>query len=100
MTYDPFNPFTTMHDYHLKFADQAQAESVLFEGEDRRAKYDAVDVIGAIYKPTGEMLLGEDGEYPEMEPVTGFHVNVRHSGDAPELSKYIINVATPERVWL
>lgn len=113
MTYDPFDPFNEVPmytDYFLKFADQAEADSILFTEQTnvqgdvvetiKVPKYDAIDVIGAIYKPTGEMLLGEDGEYPEMEPVTGFHVNVRHSGDAPELSKYIINVATPERVWL
>jgi hypothetical protein len=37
----------------------------------------ALDVIGAIYKPTGKVLQTEDGEVPEMKPVDGFHANVR-----------------------
>ena len=163
MTFDPFdpfdprNPYAMFHDYHLKFADQAEAEGVLFEElpnfsppseevvktkylvkgtaendfEDyttydppegaeildswpektewtdwnapprmmKVPKYAAIDVIGTIYKPTGEMLLGEDGEYPAMAPVPGWHANVRHTGEAPELDKYTIQVDTPVRMW-
>jgi len=45
-------------DFYLRFDSPADADAVLYEGEggDRRAKYAAVDVLGAIYKPTGEML--------------------------------------------
>jgi len=112
MTRDPFNPFSEVRmytDMFLKFADQAEADSVLFDEQTamqgdvvetiKVPKYDAIDVIGTIYKPTGEMLLGEDGKYPEMEPVPGWHVNVRHSKEAPELAAYSVQVNTPVRVW-
>ena len=35
------------------------------------------DLIGTISKPTGVMLVGEDGlEYPEMVVLDGYHVNM------------------------
>ena len=57
-----------------------------------------IDIIGVIYKPTGEMLMGEDGEYPEMAPLPGWHVNTR-GPVLDELKPYAIEVATPSRVW-
>ena len=84
-------------DYHLKFADEAQAQAVLFTEE--RPRYSAVDVIGIIYKSTGEMLTTDDGEVPEMAPLDGWHVNVRHNAEAPELAAYQVFPATPARVW-
>ena len=63
-------------------------------------KYAAVDVIGTIYKPTGKMLPSENGDaVDEMAPVEGWHVNVRHTADAPELDAYKVEVATPVRGW-
>ena len=62
-------------------------------------KYAAVDVIGTIYKPTGKMLQTDEGEVPEMAPVEGWHVNVRHTDEAPELEAYKVEVATPVRGW-
>ena len=57
----------------------------------------ALDIIGTIYKPTGEMLMGEDGEYPEMAALDGFHANLKATAgltlptiDAP---------TTPYRKW-
>ncbi len=43
----------------------------------------ALDVVGVVYAPTGQMLRGEDGQtYPEQAPVEGWHVNARIlSGD-------------------
>lgn len=87
-----------MIDYTLKFADEAEATGVLFD--DERPKYDAVDVIGVIYKPTGKMIKTDDGEVPAMAPIAGWHVNVRHREEAPELDAYKVEVKTPERVWL
>ena len=38
----------------------------------------AVDYVGTIYRPTGVILLdAEGGEYPEMQMVEGYHVNLR-----------------------
>lgn len=86
-----------MIDYCLKFPDEATAMLALFDNE--RARYDAVDVIGVIYKPTGKMLKSDEGPVPEMKPVPGWHVNVRHSKKIAELSQYQIFPQTPERVW-
>jgi len=43
----------------------------------------AIDVVGVIYRPTGNTLTDADGnEYPEQAPLEGWHVNVRLLGDA------------------
>lgn len=81
-----------MNDIYLKFPDQQTGEELLIE------YIGSVDVIGAIYRPTGEMLLGEDGEYPAMAPLDGWHVNLR--GELPdELAPYVVTPAQPVRVW-
>lgn len=135
MTYDPFDPFnalvaetplevlaegqewvkqqfygdTMYHDYFLKFADQAEADSVLFDEQTnvqgdvvetvKVPKYAAVDVIGTIYKPTGNMLTTDEGEVPEMAPLESWHVNVRHTAEAPELAAFQVFPETPARGW-
>ena len=66
----------------------------------------AIDVVGAIYKATGNMLTDADGnEYPEMAAQPGWHVNIRLIGDKARpaveaLADYTVNPVTPERVWL
>jgi hypothetical protein len=81
-------------DLYLRFKDEAEATEVL-EG------YANIDTIGVIYKPTGEVLQGEDGEYPEMAPIPGWHVNVRlaegENGEA--LEPFKVHPETPMRVW-
>jgi hypothetical protein len=65
----------------------------------RVGQYD-LDIIGAIYKPTGKMLQGEDGEYPEMEALDGYHANIR--GITEEQAEQLPTIAaptTPMRVW-
>lgn len=97
-------------DYFLKFADEAEANSILFNEETivnddivetiKVPKYSAIDVIGTIYKPTGKMLTVEDGEpVEEMKAIPGFHVNVRHETEAPELQQFAVTPSTPSRVW-
>jgi hypothetical protein len=108
-------------DSYLKFPDEATAFEALYkpvvqtmvvldeegtptyteevvEGE-FVPRYDmSIDTIGVIYKPTGETLQGEDGPYPEMKPVSGWHVNTR--GEMPEaLKAYAVEVNSPVRVW-
>jgi hypothetical protein len=63
--------------------------------------YRNIDTIGVIYKPTGEVLQGEDGPYPEMAAVEGWHVNVRLMPDEDMygLEPFIVEVSTPVRVW-
>jgi hypothetical protein len=92
-------------DYFLKFEDEAVADAVLFdmvhdgEGYTKRPRYAAIDVIGTIYEPTGKMTTTDEGEAPEMAPIDGWHVNVRHTNEAPELEQYRVHPATPQRMW-
>ena len=96
-------------DYFLKFADQAEADSVLFDEQTnvqgdvvepvKVPKFAAVDVIGVIWKPTGKVLTTTEGEVPEMAPLEGWHVNVRHTADAPELAPYKVIPKAPVRGW-
>jgi hypothetical protein len=90
-----------MIDYCLKFSTKEQAHEILYAGttEFPEPLYLAIDEIGLIYKPSGTMLQGEFGEFPEMEPTPGYHVNVRHSVEAPELEVYQVFPVTPIRVW-
>ena len=96
-------------DFMLRFTDQAEADAVLFTEQTnvqddivetvKTPKYAAVDVIGLIYKPTGKLLTTDEGEVPEMAPLEGWHANVRHIAEAPELDAYKVEVATPVRGW-
>lgn len=94
-----------MIDYNLKFTDKAQAISVLYDvipGSDPvqyKPRYLAIDEIGEIYKPTGNMISTEYGNVAEMTAVPGYHVNVRHSIEAPELAAYQVFPSSPSRVW-
>ena len=97
--------------------------SVVLDGEPyliTDTKDYSLDVVGLIYKPTGNMLTDSDGkEYPEQAPVSGWHVNIKLARDIPnkdaddpeavDTLRDIIealdatngaNPATPDRVWL
>lgn len=55
----------------------------------------AVDVVGTIHRPTGNML---DDDVPEMAALPGFHINL--SDSVPELSEFEIDApTTPARVF-
>ena len=103
-------------DKYLSFPDEAAAKAVLYRIEGvveadpeqgieavegyEVANYANIDTIGIIYKPTGEMLQGEDGPYPAMAPIEGWHVNVRLVGeDAEALAPFVVEPKTPVRVW-
>jgi len=66
----------------------------------------ALDIIGHIFEPTGVTLVdADDIPYPEMAQVDGWHVNLRLRGearrqDAEALAEFIVEPATPYRVWL
>jgi hypothetical protein len=69
------------------------------------------DLIGTISKPTGVMLVGEDGfEYPEMVALDGYHVNMLDANLSDTidiegnvivnpLKKHIVEVKTPSRTF-
>lgn len=104
-------------DYCLKFESKAAADAVLFtqvptawdnSGEEPVAtefyaqpNFQNIDVIGVIHKPTGEMLSGVDGVYPEMAPIPGWHVNVRlvSGEDGSALEPFAVTPTSPVRVW-
>lgn len=59
---------------------------------------EALDVIGTIYRPTGNTLTDEEGnEYPEMTPLDGFHANLI-AEEAPA-GVEVMSPVTPYRVW-
>ena len=67
----------------------------------------AIDVVGTLHEPTGTMLTDEEGnEYPEMQAMTGWHINIRLVGDAQRETVEALDTShgvTPEqpmRVWL
>jgi hypothetical protein len=67
----------------------------------------AIDILGVMSAPTGDTITDADGfEYPETAPITGWHINIRLSGDARRDEIEAINgtygvvVNSPARVWL
>ena len=102
-------------DYRLKFDSEAEARAVLYRIEGaveadpengveaqegyELANYDAIDMIGVICKPTGQIINTTEGDVQEMAPVDGYHANVRVLGEAPELEAYRVFPVTPVRVW-
>jgi hypothetical protein len=123
---------TPKTDFYIKLASEADMPSVLasFYRQDTITEVDgetgeetvvnvgdpymvkqttdyAIDVVGVIYRPTGNTLTDADNnEYPEQAPLEGWHVNVRLLGDAlrdtVEALDAIYGVIpnTPARVWL
>lgn len=99
-----------MFDYRLKFDSEEQAKSVLYRTEgvvfDKEGNitdegydvpnYDMIDIIGAIYKPTGE--TDEEGN-PVMANVGGYHVNVRSFSPTDTLDDYLVTPNNPVRIW-
>ncbi|KOC19252.1 hypothetical protein GL58_18780 [Comamonas testosteroni] len=87
----------------LQFIDEAAAAAALspWSADGAIPAYigsAAVDVIGVIQRPTGEVLQTEAGEIPVLAPVPGWHINL--SARVPELEQYEVGApATPDRVF-
>jgi len=67
----------------------------------------AIDILGIISKPTGNILTDAEGnEYPEQAPIDGWHINIRLLNDTlREVTEAIdltngTSPVTPSRVWL
>ena len=117
MTYDPFDPFDPFNevpmyqDFFLRFDTEAEANAALFDEQTNVQddvvetvlvpKYAAVDVIGQIYKGTGKFTTTPEGKVEKMAAQAGWHVNVRHTEEAPELDAYKVvpDPVTPARMW-
>jgi hypothetical protein len=79
-------------DMYLRFTNEAEAITALTDYTG------SVDVIGTIYKPTGQMIETDEGAVPEMAAVDGWHVNTR--GQMLEtLLPFSIEPQHPVRVW-
>lgn len=87
----------------LKFDSEEQAIEVLakYRNEDQwqLASHDhALDIIGTIYKQTGETQETEMGSVPVMAPIDGFHVNF--IGELPEEAlPFVVQPTQPMRVF-
>ena len=100
-------------DYHLKLTNSASMTTVLsdFYNEEgdlvtNTADY-SIDVVGTIYEPTGVILTNAEGlDYPEMQAITGWHVNIRLPNDNMSTivdsiyETYGVTPESPSRVWL
>ena len=100
-------------DFYLKLANEASMTTVLsaFYNEDSEfvsntSDY-SIDVVGTLHEPTGNTLTDDDGmEYPEMQAMTGWHVNIRLTGDAVREAvetldtSYGVTPDAPQRIWL
>lgn len=79
------------HDLMLKFADEGEAKDHLYEVQ---ADADGM-AIGSTPRYFAIDMIGPIGDAPE------WHVNVRHTAEAPELADFVVSPAptTPLRVW-
>ena len=132
MTEEVIEPEVIKTDFYLRLATEADMPTVLssFYKQDTETTVDeetgeetttnvgdpylvsntsdyAIDVVGTLHEATGNTLTDEDGmEYPEMQAMSGWHVNIRLMGDAMRDTVETLDTShgvTPEapmRVWL
>ena len=88
---------------YLRFFDEAAAVAAFAPWSDDGAippyvDRAAVDVVGIIQRPTGEVLQTEVGDIPVLAAVPGWHINL--SERVPDLVPYEVEApATPDRVF-
>ena len=132
MTEEVIEPEVIKTDFYLRLATEADMPTVLssFYTQDTETTVDeetgeetttnvgdpylvsntsdyAIDVVGTLHEATGNTLTDEDGmEYPEMQAMSGWHVNIRLTGDAVRETVEALDTShgvtpeTPIRVWL
>ena len=102
-----------MIDFYLKLDNEAAMSTVLsdFYNEDNKfvpntSDY-SIDVVGTLHEPTGATLTDNDGiEYPEMQAMAGWHVNIRLMNDTLQSTvetldtSYGVSPESPKRIWL
>ena len=100
-------------DFYLKLANKASMTTVLsaFYNEDGELVTNtpdySIDVVGTLHEPSGATLTDDEGmEYPEMQAMTGWHVNIRLTGDAVREAVEALDTLhgvspeSPKRIWL
>lgn len=87
-----------MFDMKLKTEDKSSMDAALSPWRSACE----IDEIGVIYLPTGEMVSGDGRDDPVMEPIDGWHVNVRTMlQDAADALRHLeVTPDNPVRVWL
>ena len=132
MTEEVIEPEVIKTDFYLRLATEANMPTVLssFYTQDTETTVDeetgeetttnvgdpylvsntsdyAIDVVGTLHEATGNTLTDDEGmEYPEMQAMTGWHVNIRLMGDAMRDTVETLDTShgvtpeTPMRVWL
>ena len=97
-------------DYSTIVDPETGVESTQIEGEpylvSGTADY-SIDVVGVLQEPTGVTITDDDGmEYPEMQALDGWHVNIRLSSNTMRDAVEALDVShgvtpdAPKRVWL
>lgn len=88
----------------LRFTNEAAARAVFADHMTEDGEWpayigtSAVDVIGAIHRPTGQIVQTPEGDVPQMAAVPGFHINL--SDSVPGLEPFEIEQpSTPARVF-
>ena len=97
-------------DYSTIVDPETGEESLQIEGEpyfvSSTADY-AIDVVGTLSEPTGNTLTDDnDMEYPEIQALDGWHVNIRLVGDEVRAAvealdtSHGVTPSAPQRIWL
>lgn len=104
-----------MKNYYLKFKNQAELEATLLasglatmspamnEQPEQFVSKTNLDIIGLIYKPTGNVVTTDGFDYPEQAPIAGWHANMK--GDLTleqetALAAFMVaEPKTPSRKW-
>ena len=96
--YDPEDPLNS-RPADLEMEEEWAGPSGAYEW---RSLSNMLDIIGTMYRETGNMLTTDDGmEYPETEAISGYHANLREVlTDEQEAALPTVDApATPYRKW-
>lgn len=89
-----------MQNLYLKFSSRDEANQHLLDSGGNN-KFRNTDVIGVIYRPTGETVIKDDFEQAVMQAINGWHVNVLvlDEEDSSSLLEFVTHPMTPIRIW-
>jgi len=96
--YDPEDPLNS-RPADLDMEEEWAGPSGTYEW---RSLSNMLDIIGTMYRATGNMLTTDDGmEYPETEAIDGYHANLREELTAEQEAALptVDAPATPYRKW-
>lgn len=97
--YDPEDPLNSPPDDYDYMEDGEFVKTGAYEW---RSLSNMLDIIGTMYRETGNMLTTDDGmEYPETEAISGYHANLREVLTTAQESELptVAAPATPYRKW-